>query len=39
MNSPPPHFTVKTFVLLDVPPAFVTEIVPLLAPDGTVTRM
>ena len=29
----------KLFALVDVPPAFVTEIVPLVAPAGTVTRM
>src|SRR5579864_5844166 len=34
-----PYCTVKSFVLVDVPPAFVTEILPVVAPVGTVTRM
>src|SRR5579864_5580866 len=33
------YCTVNAFALVVVPPALVTEIFPVLAPDGTVTRM
>jgi len=33
------YCTVKLGALVEVPPAFVMEIVPVLAPAGTVTRM
>ena len=34
-----PHCTVKAFALVEVPPALLTETFPLVAPDGTATRM
>ena len=33
------YCTVKLFVLVEVPPAFVIAICPVVAPAGTVTRM